>query len=990
MVENFYALLELPLDPPVLDWARVQAQIKVKQREWGALKNHPSKGRQAQQWLEMIAEIEKALSNPDTLRLQAAEAKTLKVKEEQQKFKALERSLHGISLKGYVTEDELGKLAKLFPAIPPAEIRKRVRVKVRPTEIQPKGKTQPPLEKSMADQIRQALEIIGKTTLYDFLGVSERTSLKELLVKTKEKDRENKGITKKTAAVSAEGQLVGHCLNIFRTEDQRESYHATLRKENLLELSKKIEELGLVSGRIYSANYDDLLKLAIRLGQAKNEAEEYIRDYATKRKWSVEVPSELTVDKLRQCGHCGAFSDKQIAVCASCGNPLDVSCPKCGKKGDSQDRACTGCGFVLGDMPLAMESIKHGKLAWSRNDAGAAEESFRKAALYWPNHHEIADGLAQIAKRKTDVQMVVAALRTAMADRRFQEAKRQLDALKLLDSKQAELVSEKTVLRQIEAAEQYLRKARAAIDKEMALDAFMQAQAECADSVEALQGIAQSPPSAPQNLTATPSQKAVSLRWTVTPARGKLTYRVLRKFSSQPVHVADGELLAETSQSVFDDTSLLPGHICYYGVFALRGGVVSVQAAVCGPIMILGDVEKLEVIPGDGCMNLRWQAPAKTLGVEVWRKENSLPRRAGDGVKVSGVRSDGIVDSGLSNNTSYGYLIITLFRDTQGKTVLSPGVTRLGTPAELPRAVTDLSCRKVGGTLQLRWTPPKLGRVELFFSLQILPEQTGKLVSVAELALLGKAVPVQGAGNATWSLPHQGMAWFVPVTLYGDAAILGRPITYTSLDGVEQLKGQVLSGNIFMEWKWPTGARTARVSWRFDKYPENADDATAVYKDVAREQYDKDSAFILRQPEVRDHFFSVFISSTNPGGTLYSSSATRLVSFSRASEIYYRIVAKGWFGKKTALQLELFTNGENVTLPPVVLVKKRGSLPVSRQDGEAVLVEVGQPSLGKEPLILKIAREHHATGTYAKLFLKRDADASEVRLMAPFKEKLQL
>jgi len=72
--ENYFILLELPVDPPASDPAHIRAAIARKKQEWTRLQDHPRKRAQAMAYLAMLPEIERVLLDPLARKNEARQA----------------------------------------------------------------------------------------------------------------------------------------------------------------------------------------------------------------------------------------------------------------------------------------------------------------------------------------------------------------------------------------------------------------------------------------------------------------------------------------------------------------------------------------------------------------------------------------------------------------------------------------------------------------------------------------------------------------------------------------------------------------------------------------------------------------------------------------------------------------------------------------------------------------------------------------------------
>jgi hypothetical protein len=303
--DNYYIILELSINPPETDPNKIETAIKAKQADWSRLRNHPTKGRKAQQYLGWLSDMKQVMLNDATVRQKEAQ-EAQKIASE--KFKKLDNYIAILAAKGYVLEDEVTKLVKDFTILAEAEIRGRIKVKIRKEE-KPASTTKKvqPLEKTTAKEITAALQLVHKSSLYEFLGLSPTSSLKTLMSRAKDQDVEIRKIAQKDAVITASGELIGFCLMVFKDQDTRDRYDVTLAQAGLEELDKKLRLAG-TGGSISTPTYEQLLKEAITAGLAKEEAKEYIINFCKQNKWFLEVPTKSVVEDLPQLQNiCGRF-----------------------------------------------------------------------------------------------------------------------------------------------------------------------------------------------------------------------------------------------------------------------------------------------------------------------------------------------------------------------------------------------------------------------------------------------------------------------------------------------------------------------------------------------------------------------------------------------------------------------------------------------------------------------------------------------------------
>ncbi len=125
-VKNFYFLLELSVDPPENDVKVIKKAIKAKQAEWSKLRNHPTKGTLAKQYIGLIPEIRKVMLD-DNLRKKEAKAAIRQLgKKESKKDSRIDWHISILMRKGHISNEEIEKLAR-FHSVDRSRIEERIK-----------------------------------------------------------------------------------------------------------------------------------------------------------------------------------------------------------------------------------------------------------------------------------------------------------------------------------------------------------------------------------------------------------------------------------------------------------------------------------------------------------------------------------------------------------------------------------------------------------------------------------------------------------------------------------------------------------------------------------------------------------------------------------------------------------------------------------------------------------------------------------------------
>ncbi|MCD6224853.1 MAG: DUF1566 domain-containing protein [Deltaproteobacteria bacterium] len=331
--KNFYILLDLSINPPEDDQKIIELTIKKKQAEWSRFRSHPTKGLKAKQYIDLLPEIRRIMSDPELRKTEASNATKFLLKKAGEKFSVIDRHIaicmskgfitdeeifnlakrHSVKAneirkrikqkedekntkinkqlklrcaKGYITKDELSELAEIH-SVSAKEIRKRVTCPIK-KNLQKSAKKPKHLDKAIEKIITDNLKIVGKSSLYQFLDLPSDSSLETLQKKSKKKESELHKRGKKDALGTAGIALTGHCLTVFKTENNRNSYDITNARSLLKVLDSDIDVAGM-DGTIRAEYYNVLVDSAVKLGMNKNEAHKYIKDYSRKKKWEIET-----------------------------------------------------------------------------------------------------------------------------------------------------------------------------------------------------------------------------------------------------------------------------------------------------------------------------------------------------------------------------------------------------------------------------------------------------------------------------------------------------------------------------------------------------------------------------------------------------------------------------------------------------------------------------------------------------------------------------
>ena len=325
--ENYYLLLEL--DPAIRDTTLIVAAIEKKQSEWSRDRNHPTKARQAQTNLNLISHIYKIMV--EDLVTREIEAKDAEFENRKQKNKLINELLELITVlasPGFLLESQIVGISKQFQGkFSESEIRTLIKVPIKEDSLDSE-KSGEVLDKVVFKEITDRLAIIGKNNLYDFLGLLQSSNLNELLEKAKELGRDFTAYNSKTPDLAAKQELIGHCLSLFKNKVEKDKYDNSCSQQITSDFDQIIS-LSVQNNIIPASVMEKLLKLYGGKGVSIKDAKKYILDFASVRKWSVEVVKPESSGNVKICSECGGSNNEKSLKCIQCGLSFFIKCPKC-------------------------------------------------------------------------------------------------------------------------------------------------------------------------------------------------------------------------------------------------------------------------------------------------------------------------------------------------------------------------------------------------------------------------------------------------------------------------------------------------------------------------------------------------------------------------------------------------------------------------------------------------------------------------------------
>ncbi|MCF8254357.1 MAG: hypothetical protein K9J84_07235 [Bacteroidia bacterium] len=985
MRENYYILLEL--DPSIKDDATINAAINKKQNEWCG--NHPTMEQVFKQNRAKLPDIKSVLLNPELREKEAEEAKKVLVAKEQEKNKDLITSGSILVKNGEISENDLKALLKKskFKDFKEEQALKILKAKIKKEEITYKDDGIQLLDESIMKKIRTDLNIVNKENLFDFLSLTPTSSCTLLIQKANDIYNSSSRNPNKTAEITVTNNLSATCQTYLKDENIKKRYQKSLEFESFSEINELID-LAANDKIIDASEFQSLILKCTEKGIQIDRAEYYISEYCKKKSFALIKAENPEYKKQVQCAVCHHLNDPSANNCGNCASPLKVTCPKsnCNHKANSIDKACTNCGFYLGDMPNAIYLIRDANVELSKGNFGIADKYINEAEIYWPGNLSLLEVKEKINKTNSKSQIIIADIDRLLSERKFATAQIKVNELQSINKSHKNIsIYEKQINEHILAADNFCKKAKSETNNVRKLDLFLSALEECADFNEAIIGSSSLPIEPPTGLKITKNKKMIGLQWSAPSSKRALKYRILRKENSKPSGFSDGEILAEIPNLAYEDFGVISGKSYYYSVYSVRGNSFSNVAETQGPIIIAEDIKGLIAISGDSTLSFSWEVSNLVKRIEIFRSENNSNLKHGEGQKILSPSKNKYSDSNLINDKEYFYSIYSIFEDCTGKEYISEGVRISSIPSSPPTPVSDLTYSVSNKRVNLKWTNPIKGNVQIMRSQNKINHSIGSVFSFNEVQSLGSFLSNSSNSSAFFDIDFQGQIILTPFTIHNNNAILGKEISLTSIEEVSNIKSQLSGGKLYLEWNWPAGCDLVQIQYSHDGFPNNGNINNPTSINFTKEQYNHNSGYIINQPSNKDYYFTIYTCSKVSGKDFLSNGVNELVVNSEIINIGYKVIVKRLFSKSAFIELKC---KYDITLPEMMVVLKYSGIPLKKNDGTCIMnvnIKISNGCAKIEIPFNQVAKEK-----YIKLFFVDDNINKKFQLQMPKKEELEL
>lgn len=990
---NYYELLEL--DPSVSDWPTIEAQLEAKRREWSSQRNAPkmATARRAQAGLAAFGDMHRELHDPEKRLQHQLAARAAIEARRQRRGRDLKNAIDiYLAGSGRIGIRAFGELTREFSdSFSEGELRQQLSavgltIGDAPKSSIPPFVPPPQLPAPKWKEIRECMRIVGHDTLYEFLGLDRTTSLSARVERARAIGSELTRSGKTDPKSSTAATLAGHCAVIFQSESETAQYDGSESSRVFEELRAQLRRAGH-DGVVTERELHVLVDFAKSRGIRPQVAMSFIAQESASLNLHVQYADTAASVETASCGRCGAINLSSASSCSACGSPLSIACPECAAPTRSDAASCDKCGCRVGDASYVDVLQSAGEEALARGALATAEDAWRRASAIWPRARRLADLHSRIQARKSERDALRQELDAAVASMRVYEAGRLLDRITeafpdaVGGSTQSEI---RTAVQRADALFAAAETAKRAGHETQTLLALERCVAEATDHSGARALLAGMPPAAPSAVRVVLRPHGFGISWEASPSPGSVTYRVVRRVGATPSNVDDGACVATIAGTSVHDPDAPAGYPCHYAVWAVRCNVPSAVPAVAAPALAASAPHDVRAVGGDGSVTISWRRPDGAVDVRVEAGASDGGRRV---LRATG---DTVVDSGLPNGVLQSYRLVAYYPNpaVRGSAVASEAVTVQIRPEPLPPAVTDLRAHRRDSRVDLTWTHPERGSVRILRTTDTPAFSLGDVISLDEAVQGGQLVPVSGRDTTQDTIAlGAGRVVYTALSVHESTCAVGSSVAVSRVDPATGVEVRTGPRSIHVVWKWPQNVGTCFVlaSEHAAKLPT---DGSVARKRVDRSHYDRDGGVTLSVPERRPYHVSVFAMSMDGQA---SDPVTELVTMGATADVRYVVEAKRDLLRRNlkSARIVLTSPISGIDLSNLVLVGKRGAVPVTARDG-VVLLRAGAVQLTKGRAELVVPEEHLNRGYIVKLFFEDTACAGAVRLIPGSMSQLEV
>ncbi len=210
------------------------------------------------------------------------------------------------------------------------------------------------------------------------------------------------------------------------------------------------------------------------------------------------------------------------------------------------------------------------------------------------------------------------------------------------------------------------------------------------------------------------------------------------------------------------------------------------------------------------------------------------------------------------------------------------------------------------------------------------------------------------------------------------------------LTDITAIVGEVKHNQLCLQWQWPEKVNKIRVVYRGDSFAKSAEDSSAVASVIKREKDESTGRFVIDRIPEGNYYFTIYVMAEMHGKVFYSEGKRRLMVNKKPIEIYYNLkIKRSILGKLKSAEIMFSMEGnEEIKLPAITVIGKRGNMPIQKSDGDDICTFNEVVINKNRPCGFEFPVEAIQNNMYIKLFVMNDKESRRYRIISPAREKL--
>lgn len=404
---NYFEILNLSLDPLETNVDNALARLKQCTAEWSSA---PQDDVLRKTWMEAVPEMEKALSNPQSLQKQTEEA----LKNEQ---KRVRNFLQNAAVDGQISRAifrnicnnvqlEIDSVSSLADEQGIVISSQAVDKSCKALSVPPQPANGHPVYLISASRdiqkLKCCLEAAGKASIYEYLNCKNSLSPEQLLKINSDKSREpNKGGSANNPVNTIKVEITTIGAKYFKNEESKKRYDYAWRGQEICErvfaaFPNYVEgSPGTISPIYYTRLYDTLCAE----GLDSTDAQWLVYRRCCQGKDKVPFPWQ---EQFTECPKCKSRNEANSSRCSQCGELFRIMCPKCGKFIQASSSKCH-CGTRFDAARKVYESLEKcgNSLRGSSKELDTAQKEIQGILRSFPDYVPARKLLDELGKAKT-------------------------------------------------------------------------------------------------------------------------------------------------------------------------------------------------------------------------------------------------------------------------------------------------------------------------------------------------------------------------------------------------------------------------------------------------------------------------------------------------------------------------------------------------------------------------------------------------------------